>query len=83
MNKSRERLDKFKSQLREKGCEVLTNWQIKKDHIELDHCQINGNNGFIMVIFQIYPDGNGFEVYIQSLGNDYDTTIKAITDLIN
>lgn len=62
-NKSKLMLKNYRDELIEKGYNVsLCNWTMKyNDHIsfELHHYIINGKG----VIFQIWPDGQGFAEY--------------------
>lgn len=78
-----EQLEKFLQQLRKAGYSARTNWQQKLNKGYLEHVTVQGNVGYVNVIFQVYGEGNGYSTYIESSGNTFEHDLNALKGIID
>jgi len=78
-------LENFQTKLWDAGFTIKTNWQqvLNQTHNSnhksiIEHCTIIKDNKWVMVLFHVYAGDNGFEMYIQTEGNDISEDIEKL-----
>ena len=61
-----EQLNKFLELLRQNDINIKTNWTTKTAFGILQHCTLYIGKKFIIVMFQIYEDENGYDYFVKS-----------------
>lgn len=77
------RLQNFLNKLRNAGYRVNTNWQQKVGNGTLEHATIIGKVGYIQVIFHIYGENEGFQIYHESPCDTFDDDIALIKGMVD
>jgi len=76
-------LEFFLDSLRTKGYNVTTNWQQNLDRGYIESVTLHGKIGVTTVIFHVYPDNNGYNMFIQSNSNTYESDLNIIKGMVD